>query len=371
MSAKVFLLFLAVVSSVVAQQVPDHPHLEGFWVANFADSLFSGKIYLSLTMSQDGTIAGTYKANTGGEGTVIGKVEDANFHFELTQTLKTCEGTYKGTVKLTGDVGTGSYSGKDCQGEHTNGVVTLSRVKPDQVHVAKVDQSIIIPAGTIYVDGRRFWVGYGADLLVVLAAELQGQYLVFKIGIRNFSDKQVTFSPSQIIVYDDLEQKDLRYYSPEEVADRYRRAAAWQAFFAGLGASFSEIGRQLTPVTSYTYVSGHGTVVTETYQPSDPGAVQRRTREATEPIIRGAEREGTRITQISARANTLMPNDFIAGSVHFSKPKRKSLKNLLGIKRKDYFVRVGVPLHDRMFMFPFPIEALEEAVRSGGITVER
>ncbi len=109
------------------------PSLGGSWKATFADSLVSGSLEISLDAQPNGTVSGTYKASTGGAGTITGTLQGQTLKFILTQTVEGCPGSYTGTLSLENDQGSGTYWGNDCQGRHENGVISMARAAPGNV----------------------------------------------------------------------------------------------------------------------------------------------------------------------------------------------------------------------------------------------
>src|SRR5262249_11208557 len=103
-------------------------NVTGTWTVQFGDSSQSGILVLDLNESASGHISGTYTSSLGGNGIVDGTREGETLQFNLAQTTKDCPGTYTGAVHLTDtNSGSGQFSGKDCAGEHANGVVLLKR----------------------------------------------------------------------------------------------------------------------------------------------------------------------------------------------------------------------------------------------------
>ncbi len=83
--AWVVLLLTLVVCTPALGEEPAASPLDGTWKATFADTLFSGTVYLTLEVQADGIVSGTYKATTGGFGTVTGRLDKQAFSFTLTQ----------------------------------------------------------------------------------------------------------------------------------------------------------------------------------------------------------------------------------------------------------------------------------------------
>lgn len=101
--------------------------MEGSWTAIFTDSRFSGSLNFILTQNSSGDVVGTYSASTGGGGTLVGKLRDGVFEFELTQSTTACPGIFKGKSGPLGNVISGTYYGNDCLGYHENGKFSLTR----------------------------------------------------------------------------------------------------------------------------------------------------------------------------------------------------------------------------------------------------
>lgn len=125
---KSVIVFLGLVSMpLLAAQKPAGPAISGQWTATFADSVSSGTLSITLHSAANGKVSGTYNATSGGFGTIAGNLTGSTLQFTLTQTVKTCPGSYTGIVNLAGDHGTGVYSGSDCLGKHDRGVISFAR----------------------------------------------------------------------------------------------------------------------------------------------------------------------------------------------------------------------------------------------------
>jgi hypothetical protein len=100
----------------------------GSWTVQFGDSQQSGTLTLDLKESTSGHISGTYSSSLGGNGIVDGTRDGETLELNLAQTTKDCPGTFTGKVHFSdANSGSGQFSGKDCSGEHANGVVLLTR----------------------------------------------------------------------------------------------------------------------------------------------------------------------------------------------------------------------------------------------------
>lgn len=369
----VLLLTLAVCIPVLGEE-PSASPLDGTWKATFADSLFSGTVYLMLEVQDDGAVSGTYRATTGGFGSVAGRLDGKTFSFTLTQTVEGCPGSYTGSMVLQGEQRTGTYVGNDCQGEHENGVVSMVRATVEEI--ASLESSEVLPAGNIYVQGRRYWVSKSNNYLVLVSAEQTGRYFVLHIGIQNESGNFVTFDPEQIVIEDLLESKrQLRYYSPDRVAKKIRRRGAWASFFRAFAAGMQAFG-QSQPTTSYSrgtfsaydqygnFAYGTYSGRTTTYSPPDTSEIQRQSAQDIARIRQSTEASVSKVKGTAVYAHTIAPKSYILGYVHFSKAKKQKLNKLLGVNRKDFLVNMLVPVGDEVFRFAFPMKVLEEALRN-------
>jgi hypothetical protein len=125
-----FLGVLLLVSPFACAQTPSGQNVNGSWTATFADSTGSGTLSLTVIQTESGHVSGTYTSSLGGSGLVDGAVQGDQFNFTLAQSLKECPGTYTGKVTISPTGASGQFGGKDCIGDHENGVVSLKRVEP-------------------------------------------------------------------------------------------------------------------------------------------------------------------------------------------------------------------------------------------------
>ncbi len=369
MRKTISLLLLALWAISLQAQVPAAQTLSGTWKATFADSAFSGTVYLTLEAKTDGTVTGSYKATTGGFGKVTGTVVGSVFTFFLTQTVEGCSGSYSGSLTLSEGRGAGTYSGSDCQGEHKNGVLSMAPATREEV--AAVNSPEVIPAGAVYIQGRRYWVSKNDKYLVLLSAEQTGDYFILHVGVQNDSASLVSLDPSQIVVQDLLQPKPLHYFSPGEVASKARRRGSWAVFFRALAAGMQAYG-QSQPTTSYStgnfnvhdqygnWVYGSYSGTTTTYKPPDTSQIQRQSAEDIAAIRQTTEARAASVEKSSAYAQTLAPRSYVLGYVYFSKAKAKNLKDLIGVNSKSFLVTVTLPLGENVFKFAFPLSVLEQ-----------
>ncbi len=57
---------LALGQAVITEKPSQASGYNGTWKATFADSVFSGTVYMTFVVGADGTVLGTYKATTDG-----------------------------------------------------------------------------------------------------------------------------------------------------------------------------------------------------------------------------------------------------------------------------------------------------------------
>jgi len=103
------------------------PSIDGSWSATFADNKASGKLDFNLIQNSDGQVVGTYTSSLGGGGMIKGTVMNADFAFELSQTIENCPGIYKAKGVSDGNRIIGTYTGSDCLGARGNGTFTMTR----------------------------------------------------------------------------------------------------------------------------------------------------------------------------------------------------------------------------------------------------
>jgi hypothetical protein len=101
--------------------------INGRWSATVADTKATTHVDIELRQNSDGRVIGDYMSSQGGTGKVTGVVAGTDFTFELTQTVESCPGTFKGKGVLEGDRIVGSYTGSDCLGDRGIGTVTMVR----------------------------------------------------------------------------------------------------------------------------------------------------------------------------------------------------------------------------------------------------
>ena len=352
--------------------------LSGRWTATFADSIISGIVEMNLVEQPDGKVSGTYAASTGGGGRVEGFLQGDVFTFTVVQTSSNCPGTFTGTLGLSGDVGSGQYGGRDCLGERKNGVVTLTRIQQTNLLAAEVkrdEEGNILPLGHFFAQGTAYVASSNGNYLLFASASETRGYFTVCVAVQNNAAQAVTFEPSRVAVRDLLTGRTLRYFSPQEVTNRIMRRATYRAMLAGF---FMTVGSAMGQSAGRTYYTSgnfaafdrygnfmYGTVsgTTTMYQPSNPARIQVQQRAVTDPILSAAAQRAAQIETTAAYTHTLLPNTYILGYLYFSKPKKGDLQYIVGERRKDFFVRMVVPVGNEKFGFVFPFEVLQSMAK--------
>ncbi len=98
----------------------------GVWVGRYQDSRGAGDMTFEL-MRGESTVSGTWKLRTGGGGPVVGSLEAGGrqLRLRMENIAPECPGTFEGSAEITEKTLTGTYRGKDCQGEVTAGKLEL------------------------------------------------------------------------------------------------------------------------------------------------------------------------------------------------------------------------------------------------------
>ena len=96
------------------------------WVGRYQDSRGAGDMTFEL-MRGESTVSGTWKLRTGGGGPVVGSIEAGGrqLRLRMENIASECPGTFEGSAEITEKTLTGTYRGKDCQGEVTAGHLDL------------------------------------------------------------------------------------------------------------------------------------------------------------------------------------------------------------------------------------------------------
>jgi hypothetical protein len=236
-----------VACQVSGAQTPTGANLTGDWIATFGDSTSAGTLALHMAQDAAGHVSGTYTSTLGGAGLVTGSVSEGTLNFTLAQTQSKCPGTYQGTLKLSADGGDGSFSGKDCLGDHENGVVSMRQKAADETKAGNPATPItrdkdgnVQPFTLVYQNGLPFWLTRSGSAFLAVGAQEVGGYFRLLVLVSNASDQAFNFIPSAIRVDDLNENKVLAYVSPNEIAARIEHrmavASALMAFGNGMRA---------------------------------------------------------------------------------------------------------------------------------------
>lgn len=96
------------------------------WVGRYQDSRGAGDMTVEL-MRGESTVSGTWKLRTGGGGPVVGSLESGGrqLRLRMENIAPECPGTFEGSAEITEKTLTGTYRGKDCQGDVTAGKLEL------------------------------------------------------------------------------------------------------------------------------------------------------------------------------------------------------------------------------------------------------
>lgn len=343
----------------------------GHWTATYADSVSSGSMKFDLSQDQNNMVSGSYKTSTGGEGRITGVIDGSTLRFSLTQTVEACPGHFTGDANLSREIWSGHYEGTDCLGDHRSGVLTLKRAEKGEAEAGEVKRlptGEILPSGVIFVKGLPVWVTKTDDYLLLSGGLIENGYFSMAIVVMNLSKKAVTFFPEEITIQEVLNHKQLRQFTPKDIAKSIRSKAAWRgalvAFLVGMGSA--------APRTSYgsgtftardnsgNFIYGSVNTTTNTFTSPNGNAV----RAATDPIYRSADEKIDKITKKAAYSQTLFEKDFTGGFVYFNKPQKTDVRKYFKVNAKNYWVSAIVPLGEEKFQFWFPIELL----RAGAVT---
>lgn len=351
--------------------------LTGDWIAVFGDSSSAGTLALHMSQEASGHVSGTYTSTLGGAGLVTGNAAQGTFDFRLAQTQAQCPGAYQGKLTLSADGGDGTFSGKDCLGEHENGVVSLKRKTADDLKTAapipRDKDGNVQPFTLVYENGLPFWLSRSNSCFLAVGAHEVGGYLRLLVLVSNVSDQAFNFIPSAVRIDDMNDGKVLPYVSPSEVAahveHRIAEASALMAFGSGMRAySQSMVTAHTTGnLSAYdnygTWVQGNYSATTTTRVPVDQVQLRAENVQARSALeARGAEK-AAELNKAAVAAQTILSRSYVLGTVMFRKPKIANLKAIVGKDYKSYFVHVLVPIGHDTFVFLFPVELLQALPR--------
>jgi hypothetical protein len=122
----IFALFMATSCLFLSAQTASKEAIAGSWKGSFADSVGSGTLYVTLKQGSGGDISGNYNASSRGSGTIAGDLHAGTLEFILTQQVPGCMGSYTGKLTMNGSSASGTFWGDDCNGKHSNGVISLT-----------------------------------------------------------------------------------------------------------------------------------------------------------------------------------------------------------------------------------------------------
>ena len=357
---------------VSGAQTPAVANLTGDWIATFGDSTSAGTLALHMTQDAAGHVSGTYTSTLGGAGLVTGSVSEGTLSATLAQTQSQCPGSYQAKLTLSEDGGDGTFFGKDCLGDHENGVVSMRQKTADEMKPAAITRDKdgnVQPFKLVYQNGLPFWLSRSDSVFLAVGAQEVGGYFRLLVLVSNTSDQAFNFIPNAIRVDDLNENKVLPYVSPSEIAARIEHrmavASALMAFGNGMRAySQSMVTAHTTGTLSAydsggTWVRGNYFSTTTTRVPVDHAQLAAENAQNRAALT---ARAGERIEELNrgtVGAQTIQPRSYVLGTTMFRKPKTANLKGIVGKDYKSYFVRVLVPIGNDKLVFLFPVELLQ------------
>jgi hypothetical protein len=305
---------------------------------------------------------------------VTGSVSEGTLNATLAQTQAQCPGSYQAKLTLSADGGDGTFSGRDCLGDHENGVVSMRHKTADEMKpagaITRDKDGNVQPFKLVYQNGLPFWLSRSDLAFLAVGAQEVGGYFRLIVLVGNASDQAFNFIPSAIRVDDLNENKVLPYVPPSEIAARVEHrmavASALMAFGNGMRAySQSMVMAHTTGTLSAydsggTWVRGNYFATTTTRVPVDH--TQLEAENAQNRAALGTQ-SGQRIEELNrgaVGAQTIPPKSYVLGTTMFRKPRTANLKGIVGKDYKSYFVRVLVPIGDNKLIFLFPVELLQQ-----------
>jgi len=367
------LIASAVICCLSSAQAPTVTNLAGDWVATFGDSTSAGTLALHMTQDAAGHISGTYTSTLGGAGLVTGTVSEGTLIATLAQTQSQCPGSYQAKLTLTTDGGDGTFSGKDCLGDHENGVVSMRHKTADEMTpsaaITRDKDGNIQPFKLVYQNGLPFWLSRSDSAFLAVGAQEVGGYFRLLVLVSNVSDRDFNFIPSAIRVDDLNENKVLPYVPPSEIVARVERrmavASALMAFGNGMRAYSQSMVTAYTTGTlsaydsNGTWVRGTYFATTTTRAPVDHAQLAAENARSQAALRAQAGQRIEELNRGAVGSQTISPKSYVLGTTMFRKPKTTNLKRIVGRDYKSYFVRVLVPIGDDKLLFLFPVELLQ------------
>lgn len=347
--------------------------VSGDWIAVFGDSVSAGTLALRLNQGAGGNVSGKYQTTLGGEGIAVGQIEGNRLSLTLAQTQAQCPGSYRGSVTLANGTGTGTFTGQDCLGVHSDGAISIQRkgtVATPPAAIPHDDQGDVIPYTMLYENGQPFWICHSESALVAVAGYEVGGYFRLTVLVGDSSGEPVTFFPEAIQVTDLNSGKVLPYTSPEKIARRIEHRAALAGALMAFGNGLQAYSNSMVTVHTTGTLSmfdNHGSWAQGSFYGTSIALIPVNTARLR------AENEENRALDIAARANrtiatltgnalrsqTLAPGSYIVGNVMFPRAKVKNMKAFAGRDFKSYYVKVLVPVGAENFAFLFPMELLQ------------
>lgn len=101
-------------------------NVTGIWSGTFSTSLIWGILVLDLSQSGS-SVTGTFYTDEAW-GTVSGTVSGNTLHFNITETVPGCSGSFSGNGSVSGNTMSLTFSGSDCLGSHNNGQGTVTKI---------------------------------------------------------------------------------------------------------------------------------------------------------------------------------------------------------------------------------------------------
>lgn len=371
------LIALALAAAIVLCQLPllraqeGAPDVSGNWIAVFGDSVSAGTLALHLHQDASGDVSGQYQTTLGGVGIAVGRINGNRLSLTLAQTQAQCPGSYRGSVILSNSAGEGTFTGRDCLGVHSDGIISLYRKGTVAVPPAAVrhdDQGDVIPYTVLYENGQPFWISRSESAFLAVAGSEVGGYFRLTVLVGNASEEPVTFFPEAIQVTDLNKSKPLPYTSPEKIARRIEHRAAWAAALMAFGNGLQAYSNSMVTIHTTgtlsmfdnqgSWAQGRYFGTATARLPVNTAQLEGRNAEESAMIAARANRTIAALTGGALRSQTLAPKTYMVGNVMFHSAKVRNMKAFAGRNFKSYYVKVLVPVGAENFVFLFPVELL-------------
>ena len=347
--------------------------VSGEWDAVFGDSTSAGTSTLILKQDASGHVTGSYATTLGGNGTVAGQITGSHFAVTLVQTQSRCPGSFQGSVDFTSGSGEGSFSGRDCLGVHENGMVSLrpkrDMLTPPPPSITRDKDGNVQPYTLTYENGVPFWLSRSSSAFLAVGAKEIGGYFRLTVLVGNSGEAPFTFQPEAVQVLDANSGKTLPYLSPEKIAEKIERRAAFaaglMAFSNGLRAYSNSMVTvrttgQLSMYDSYgSWAQGSYIGTSQVRMPVNTAQLSAENQRNSALVAERANQVVAALNKTAIRAQTLGPKSYIVGNAIFPRAKVENMKAMTHKEYKSYFVRVIVPVNGENFLFLFPVELLQ------------